>query len=292
MSLVGLGQGVPFFHAGVELLRSKSLDRNSYNSGDWFNKLDFTHETNNWGVGLPPAADNQTSWEILGPLLANPALKPSPDHIEAALAHFKETLAIRSSTRLFRLGRAAEVERRVRFHNTGPAQAPGLVVMSMADADGSVDRAHDLAVVLWNATDEAITFADASLQGRPLVLHTLQAASADPVVRTARLDTDGFHVPARTTAVFWAARPAAEQLRLLQADVASLVAGGAVNHGQGNALHAKLDAALRQLERGTPPHALQAFANQLDAFVRAGVLSAAQADPLRAAAEVLRAQVR
>jgi pullulanase-type alpha-1,6-glucosidase len=291
VSLVGLGQGVPFFHAGVELLRSKSLDRNSYDSGDWFNKLDFTYETNNWGVGLPPEADNGPHWPIMGPLLANPALRALPDHIDAALAHFKETLAIRGSTRLFRLGRAAEIEQRVRFPNTGPAQMPGLVVMSVADADGSIDRGHDLAVVLWNATDEAITFADASLQGRSLVLHPRQAASADPVVRTARLAADGFHVPARTTAVFWAARRAADQLRLLQADVASLVAGGAVNHGQGNALHAKLDAALRQLERGQAPHALDAFAHQLDAFVRSGVLSAEQADPLRAAVEVLRAQV-
>jgi pullulanase/glycogen debranching enzyme len=290
VSLVGLGQGVPFFHAGVELLRSKSLDRNSYNSGDWFNKLDFTAETNNWGVGLPPQADNGTYWPIMAPLLANPALKASATHIDAGLSHFKETLAIRGSTRLFRLGRAAEIERRVRFHNTGPAQAPGLVVMSVADADGTVDRGHDLAVVFWNGTDEDLTFADASLQGRPLVLHPLQAASADPVVRTARLDADGFHVPARTAAVFWAARPAADQLRLLQADVAALVAGGALNHGQGNALHAKLASALRQLERGQPLHALQGFLNQLDELVIAGVLSAEQADPLRAAVEVLRAQ--
>jgi pullulanase len=36
VSVVALSQGVPFFHAGDELLRSKSLDRNSYNSGDWF----------------------------------------------------------------------------------------------------------------------------------------------------------------------------------------------------------------------------------------------------------------
>ena len=57
--MVTLSQGVPFFHAGEDLLRSKSLDRNSYNSGDWFNKLDFTSASNNWGVGLPPAGDNQ-----------------------------------------------------------------------------------------------------------------------------------------------------------------------------------------------------------------------------------------
>ena len=38
LSVIALGQGVPFFHAGTDMLRSKSLDRDSYNSGDWFNK--------------------------------------------------------------------------------------------------------------------------------------------------------------------------------------------------------------------------------------------------------------
>ena len=32
-ALVALSQGVAFFHAGDEILRSKSLDRDSYNSG-------------------------------------------------------------------------------------------------------------------------------------------------------------------------------------------------------------------------------------------------------------------
>ena len=31
--MVALSQGLPFFHAGDELLRSKSLDRDSYDSG-------------------------------------------------------------------------------------------------------------------------------------------------------------------------------------------------------------------------------------------------------------------
>eukprot|EP00439_Symbiodinium_sp_Y106_P003153 s4502_g1.t1 len=34
-AFLALGHGVPLFHAGDELLRSKSLDRDSYNSGDW-----------------------------------------------------------------------------------------------------------------------------------------------------------------------------------------------------------------------------------------------------------------
>ena len=37
LSTTALGQGVSFWHAGGELLRSTSLDRNSYDSGDWFN---------------------------------------------------------------------------------------------------------------------------------------------------------------------------------------------------------------------------------------------------------------
>lgn len=32
-ALVAFGQGIAFFHAGCDLLRSKSLDRDSYNSG-------------------------------------------------------------------------------------------------------------------------------------------------------------------------------------------------------------------------------------------------------------------
>ncbi len=43
ISLTALGQGIPFFHAGVEILRSKSMDADSYNSGDWFNRLDFSY---------------------------------------------------------------------------------------------------------------------------------------------------------------------------------------------------------------------------------------------------------
>ena len=32
-ALVAFGQGIAFFHAGCDILRSKSLDRDSYNSG-------------------------------------------------------------------------------------------------------------------------------------------------------------------------------------------------------------------------------------------------------------------
>ena len=42
LSTTALAQGPSFWHAGADMLRSKSLDRNSYNSGDWFNRVDWT----------------------------------------------------------------------------------------------------------------------------------------------------------------------------------------------------------------------------------------------------------
>src|SRR4029079_3302008 len=62
---VALSQGLPIFMAGDDMLRSKSGDKNSYNSGDWFNRIDWTMQSNGWGSGLPPANGNQGDWNIL-----------------------------------------------------------------------------------------------------------------------------------------------------------------------------------------------------------------------------------
>jgi hypothetical protein len=202
LSLVALGQGIPFFHAGDELLRSKSLDRNSYNSGDWFNRLDFSYESNNWGVGLPPAGDNQDKWPVLKPLLGNPALKPSSAHITRALDHFEEMLAIRKSADLFRLRTAEDIQAKVRFLNTGSSQLPGLIVMNLRDelaADGITDI-----VVLFNANDEQQEFSIPEYEGGMMELHPVLRSSTDALVRGSLFvaPTGTFIVPGRTTAVF------------------------------------------------------------------------------------------
>jgi len=203
-----LSQGVPFIHAGEELLRSKSADRNSYNSGDWFNKLDFTYQTNNWGVGLPPQGDNGDNRPLIAPLLANPALQPSPTDIVNVFKHLQAMLAIRKSSPLFRLQTEADVMARLHFENTGPDQIPGLIVMSLADkVDGlpELDPNYDLIVVLFNASDETQTFSAANLPDVTLSLHPLQANSTtDKGVKQATFDAETgiFRIPARTTAVF------------------------------------------------------------------------------------------
>lgn len=199
LSLAALSQGVPFFHAGSDLLRSKSLDRNSYNSGDWFNRLDFSYRTNNWGVGLPPDADNEANWPLMSRLLGTlPA--PTETDIRRNAEHLRELLTIRKSSPLFRLGTAEEIQNRLSFYNTGPEQIPGVIVMHLedeptTDSDGSI-------TVVFNGTPAVQELTVPELAGT-YKLHPVQQAGGDPLVKFARARTDGtLIVPGRTTAVF------------------------------------------------------------------------------------------
>ncbi len=192
LSICIFSQGVPFLHAGDDLLRSKSLDRDSYNSGDWFNHIDWSCETNNWGIGLPIADKNQHHWELQKSLLANPALKPTKAHLLRAVNHTREMLYIRKTTPLLRLKTAQEVKKLVKFYNVGLDQMPGVIVMSMADE----------VLVIFNAVNKQIAFTDDTLGGYDWQLHPVLATSYDPIVRKTRSIGGTFTVPARTTAVF------------------------------------------------------------------------------------------
>ncbi|MCP4200736.1 MAG: pullulanase-type alpha-1,6-glucosidase [bacterium] len=289
VDLVALGQGIPFFHAGIDMLRSKSMDRDSFNSGDWFNKLDFMYQINNWGVGLPVASKNQSNWPLFQPLLADPALQAGAGDIGAAVEHFREMLAIRESSRLFRLPDEAEVISRLAFLNTGPAQVPGLIVMNLSDPDGDFDNLRESITVLFNATDDPQDFAAPALAGFDFELHKVQQASADPVVMTSSFDvaTSTFSVPARTTAVFVAKRPVSEQIDLLIDDVRELIADGTLSRGRGRALIVKLKLAKRFVRRGWNRLAtlmLYLFMHKVYLYEHWGILSGEQAAPLFEAA--------
>jgi len=201
LSLPMFSQGVPFFHAGDDILRSKSLDRNSYNSGDWFNKLDWTYTSNNWGVGLP--IEGSSYYDLFQPLLADPGLVPTPSDIKFAGSVFNEMIRIRKSSPLFRLQTAEEVKADLAFLNTGPDQIPGLIVMHLSDK-GSIDPAFSEIVVLFNANLSEVTFSDSSLLDKTFTLHPVQQKSVDPLVRTSSyaIANGSFTIPSYTTAVF------------------------------------------------------------------------------------------
>ena len=205
LATTALSQGVSFWQAGTENLRSKSFDRNSYNSGDWFNVLDWSYTTNGFGRGLPPATDNSAMWPYEKPLLADPALRPDRSDIRSALEQSKTLLRLRRSSPLFHLGTAAAIKQKLTFPNSGPASTPGVIVMRIDDTVGKrVDPRLTGLVVVFNATPQATRQTVAGLAGQRYQLHPLQARGSDPVVRTAQYDprTGTFTVPGRTVAVF------------------------------------------------------------------------------------------
>ncbi|OLF18473.1 hypothetical protein BU204_05785 [Actinophytocola xanthii] len=204
LATAALAQGPAFWHAGTDLLRSKSLDRNSFNSGDWFNRIDWTYRESTWGSGLPPRGENAAKWAYMRPLLADPALEPGERELRTAHRQAVDLLRIRFSSPLFRLGSAELVRRRVGFPTGGPDQTPGVIVMHLDDRTGpDLDPRWESVVVVLNASGRATTQAVPALAGARYRLHPVQAGGADPVVRTSEYRADGsFAVPARTVAVF------------------------------------------------------------------------------------------
>lgn len=205
MAINAFSQGVAYYHAGIDVLRSKSLDRNSFNSGDWFNRLDWTYRDNFFGTGLPPAADNAKDWPLFKPLLANAALKPAPGDIAFARDVFRDLLRIRASSTLLRLRSAEDINARLRFFNTGPQQVP-TVLAAWIDGQGYPGANFAGLGYLVNVDKKAHTIDAALLRGKKLRLHPVHAASgaADRRAREARFDgaRGTFTVPARTAVVF------------------------------------------------------------------------------------------
>jgi pullulanase/glycogen debranching enzyme len=188
---------------GSERLRSKSLDRNSFNSGDWFNAIRWDPaQGNGFGLGLPPAEDNEDKWPWARPLLADPALVPPAEVIDMCAERYRELLRIRRSSPVFGLPTADEVERRLTFPLGGPAETPGVIVMCV-DGTG-LDPRWQQVVVVFNATDAETAHTVPALAGMELRLHPDLTASADPVLRTATTDpaTGTLTVPARSVAVY------------------------------------------------------------------------------------------
>ncbi|MEV8507184.1 pullulanase-type alpha-1,6-glucosidase [Actinoplanes sp. NPDC051475] len=206
LSLVVLSQGVGFVALGTERLRSKSLDRNSYNSGDWFNQIRWNGaDGNGFGVGLPPAEDNEDKWPWARPLLADPSLVPSAQIMDMTAARYAELLSIRRSSPVFGLPTADEVERRLTFPLGGPHETPGVIVMCL-DGTG-LDPRWSTVVTVFNATESQASENVPELAGVELVLHPELVASADPVLRTASAEGGRLTVPARSVAVFVAPLP-------------------------------------------------------------------------------------
>ncbi|WP_371628950.1 pullulanase-type alpha-1,6-glucosidase [Streptomyces sp. NBC_00341] len=194
MATATLSQGPSLSQAGTDLLRSKSLDRNSFDSGDWFNALHWDCRAGNgFGRGLPPAADNEAKWPYAKPLLTNPAVSPGCAQINGASAAYRDLLTIRATEKDFGLSTAGQVQSALSFPLSGRNETPGVITMRLGKL-----------VVVLNATPGTTTQKVTALAGRNYTLHPVQAAGADLTVKEATYgrSSGSFTVPGRTVAVF------------------------------------------------------------------------------------------
>lgn len=192
MATATLSQGPALSQAGTDLLRSKSLDRNSYDSGDWFNAIHWNcADGNGFGRGLPPAADNESKWPYAKPLLNT--VKVGCEQIEGTAAAYQDLLKIRTTESVFSLDTAGQVQSKLSFPLSGKDETPGVITMRLGDL-----------VVVFNATPEKQEQRIAALAGEGYRLHPTQASGADPIVKSSSFvrKSGTFAVPGRTVAVF------------------------------------------------------------------------------------------
>jgi pullulanase-type alpha-1,6-glucosidase len=192
MATATLSQGPALSQAGTDLLRSKSLDRNSYDSGDWFNAVHWNcADGNGFGRGLPMAADNAAKWPYAKPLLSQVGV--GCEQIEGASAAYRDLLRIRTSEQDFSLGTAEQVQSRLSFPLSGKDETPGVITMRLGDL-----------VVVFNATPERQEQRVPALAGTGYRLHPVQAAGVDSTVQSSSYAAESgtFAVPGRTVAVF------------------------------------------------------------------------------------------
>ncbi len=204
-----LGQGMPFLHMGSDIARSKSMERDSYDSGDNYNRVDFTMTNNNWNVGLPSFEKdgNDGNYPLIKEVIANENTVLSQEQIQQANAVFNEYLAIRKGSPLFNLAKKEVIMDRIDFINTGEDQNPALIVMTINDGKSpydhlsreDLDPSVDGMVLVFNSSNEAQTF-DVGVAG--LTLHPVQQASADALIASSSVEGTSVTVPGYTAAVF------------------------------------------------------------------------------------------
>ncbi|MEV3859217.1 pullulanase-type alpha-1,6-glucosidase [Streptomyces sp. NPDC050095] len=193
MATAALSQGPALSQAGTDLLRSKSLDRNSFDSGDWFNAVHWDCRAGNgFARGLPPAADNQAKWPYAKPLLTSVKV-PGCDTIRGTSAAYQDLLRIRTAESAFHLSTAGQVQQALSFPLSGKDETPGVITMRLGDL-----------VVVFNATPQTQRQTVQDLAGTGYRLHPTQATGSDAVVKSSAYEASSgtFTVPGRTVAVF------------------------------------------------------------------------------------------
>jgi sugar lactone lactonase YvrE len=168
---------------------------------------------------------------------------------------------------------------------------PSVTITSAVDGDGNTvaDGGSSLSSSMtfsFTATDDqGVLGLECSLDGSPPV-----ACTSPHAVSGVALGSHTFEVRASDAAgnmgsatFSWTVQTATQATSELQEDVQSLVDSGELISGQGTSLDTKLQSAMENLDAGNEDAAvrrLSSFVNQVEGFIRGGILEEAQGGPL------------
>jgi hypothetical protein len=153
------------------------------------------------------------------------------------------------------------------------------------DGSGSSDQDGDAITYAWSFVSRPAG-SSAILSSTTTVNPTFDAdAAGDYVIQLIANEVTVDSDPCLVTITVQTPQEATQDLI---GDVQELVAAGLLNHGQGNALTVKLQAAIQKMNQGNYNAAINirnAFINQVNAFYNSGILTEEQATALIASAE-------
>lgn len=188
-----LSQGVPFIEGGSEILRSKSGDVDSYDSGDWFNHLNWDYSDNNWGKGLPPSFKNYNDWSFWYPRLNDENMKPSKEDILNNLNIFKALMKIRQSTKLFTANTLDQVNQTMKFIDNDKDSNSGLIAYSLANENEKL-------IVIFNVNREKYEFKH-PLIDQSWSLHKFLDSKVDDALKDVVINQGSITIPGRSVVV-------------------------------------------------------------------------------------------
>ncbi len=192
LAVVNFSQGIPFFHAGSEMLRSKSGDGDSYNAGDYFNRLDYSYNSNNWGVGLPSKEKNYNEWDYWTSRLRSKELKVDRTLIRFSVDEFVRQIKVRKAYKTLRQENSESVIKQLKFLNAelGQSRIPGLIV---AYYTGPTPL-----IVIFNPLNKSVDFRHSIFSNSWELVPELKDSSMSEGLK---LDNSGFNIAALSYAV-------------------------------------------------------------------------------------------
>ena len=159
------GQSPVFDQQGSDLLRTKYFQNDSYNTGDFSNKVNYADDEGNEFIpgAIVNKSKDESDWG---------AIKEVAEYNSDVGAELKAKMAdtyrafatIRKEHNLLYLGDAELIKENVKFLNVGSSQVPGLIVMKVTKPEGYQSTDNELYVML-NAAPETREFNAGNVEG-------------------------------------------------------------------------------------------------------------------------------